>query len=77
MLLEKIDDISVGSYARVISPKYRGLAEYLMFNVLEELKKLGFQFLNTGGSETESLYIFKQKLAPIEHRSMNILVYDE
>ncbi len=75
MLLEKLDQKSIGSYARIICAKYPGLPEYLMLQIMSQLKKIGFQFLNTGGSENKKLHTFKKKLAPIEQRTMKMLVY--
>jgi hypothetical protein len=72
---ERLDDESAALYARLIHRKHRGLPEYAMAQVLAHLRRQGIRRLNLGGSETAGLHAFKKKLAPVEERDVQLLVY--
>lgn len=40
------------------------IADYLIFKLLYDLKEQGIMYLNLGGSEDETLYLFKKKFRP-------------
>lgn len=74
---ERLDDESAALYARLIGRNHPGLPEYAMAQVLTHLRRQGIRRLNLGGSETAGLHAFKKKLAPVEERQMQLLVYDQ
>jgi hypothetical protein len=72
---ERLDSSSAAIYARLIRRTHSGLPEYAMAHVLSRLKQQGVRRINLGGSETFGLHAFKKKLAPIEERTLPLLVY--
>jgi hypothetical protein len=74
-VIERLDRLSAGSYASIISRRYSGLSEYLTIQVMRQLKEAGVRYLNVGGSESSGLHTFKKKYGPIAERAMPMLVY--
>jgi len=74
-VIERLDRLSAGSYASIISRRYPGLPEYLATQVMQQLKAAGVRYLNVGGSESHSLLVFKKKYGPIAAKAMTMLVY--
>ncbi|HKA56084.1 MAG TPA: hypothetical protein VKJ47_20730 [Candidatus Binatia bacterium] len=74
-VVERLDRLSAGSYASIISRRYPSLPEYLTTRVMQQLKGAGVRYLNVGGSESHGLHMFKKKYGPIEARTMAMLVY--
>ena len=52
-------------YANFCIPAFDGLAEFTIVSVCEALQDKGIDFLNLGGSETQSLDFFKNKFRPV------------
>lgn len=72
---ERLDRDSAGYYAGIASRWQRDWPEYLQLQVMAQLRQAGFKYLNFGGSEVKSLHHYKCKPAPVEERSMTMLVY--
>jgi hypothetical protein len=72
---ERVDACSAAVYARLIRRAYPGLPEYAMAQALGRLREAGIRRVNLGGSENSGLHIFKKKLAPIEERTLPLLVF--
>ncbi len=54
---------------------FNHLTEYMMFHILFKLKKMGFSYLNLGGSEIKSLDDFKLKFSPQKENKMYWAVF--
>jgi hypothetical protein len=74
-VVERLDRLSAGSYASIISRRHPGLPEYLTTRVMQQLQAAGVRYLNVGGSESHGLHAFKKKYGPVEARTMAMLVY--
>ena len=73
---EPISHDSAGLFANVtLHQEIPYLSEYLIIHVCKALKKAGFQYLNLGGSETSSLFQFKEKFLPVVYNKMHWVVY--
>jgi len=53
----------------------RGCSEFLIMDLMRELRMSGIAFLNLGGSETEGLFNFKSKFGSVARRRSRELEY--
>jgi hypothetical protein len=59
----RISPRAAALYSSVSLTSYRGVSEYLLMDLLDELASADIEFLNMGGSETRGLFEFKSKFA--------------
>jgi hypothetical protein len=73
---EPINKDTIGLFANItLHQEFPYLSEYLVIYICKLLDKLGYKYLNLGGSETSGLFQFKEKFAPVRYKKMHWAIY--
>lgn len=62
------------SLAFLADSDHHGIPSFMRYKVCQEVKSLGIEYLNIGGSETYGLYKFKKKLAPCKELNLSSVI---
>ncbi len=73
--LGRISDIAVAQYVNVCGNFYKGLSEYLALSTFLLAFRAGYEYVNMGGSETETLFKYNQKFAPERYEKDYYLIF--